>query len=279
MAPAIFPVLLFLKKISMKLFRKVILICVLFYIPFSGKAWGVLGHRIVGQIADSYLTKHTKKEIEKILGFESVAMASNWGDLIKSDPSYKYLYNWHFADIEGGMSHEEFDRYFTADTLVDAYTRLNFMINEMKTNKLLSNDQKKLYLRMIIHVVGDIHQPLHVGRTEDKGGNSIKVKWFDENSNLHQVWDEKLVNFQQLSYTEFAAAINHTTKEQRAAWQAQSIRDMMWDTYTLTEKVYAGVQPDQKLDYSYNFKYVEPLKETLLRGGVHLAGILNDIFK
>jgi hypothetical protein len=263
----------------MKFFRKIILICVLFYIPFSGKAWGVLGHRIVGQIADSYLTKHTKKEIEKILGFESVAMASNWGDLIKSDPNYKYLYNWHFADIEGGMSHEEFDKYFAADTLVDAYTRLNFMINEMKNNKLLSPDQKRLYLRMIIHVVGDIHQPLHVGRTEDKGGNSIKVKWFDENSNLHQVWDEKLVNFQQLSSPEFAAAINHTTKEQRAAWQGQSIRDMMWDTYTLTEKVYADVQPDQRLDYVYNFKYVEPLKETLLRGGVHLAGILNDIFK
>ena len=67
---------------------------------------------------------------------------------------------------------------------------------------------------MLIHLVGDIHQPMHTGRSDDQGGNKIKVMWFNEPKNLHQVWDDQLILFQQLSYTEYAAAINHTTPAQ-----------------------------------------------------------------
>lgn len=74
------------------------------YLPFCSMAWGVLGHRVVGQIADSYLSKQTKKEIYKILGNESVAMCSNWPDFIKSDPSMKYLDPWHYINLKSGLS-------------------------------------------------------------------------------------------------------------------------------------------------------------------------------
>ncbi len=262
------------------MFRKITLVALFFYVPFAGCAWGVLGHRIVGEIADSYLTKRAKKEITKILGFESVAMASNWADFIKSDPNFKYLYNWHFSNIPGGMTQQQVLAYFATDTITDAYTKINFMANELKNNRNnLSQDMKVLYLRMLIHIVGDIHQPLHIGRLEDKGGNGIKVKWFDDASNLHRVWDEQLINFQQLSYTEYAMAINHITKDQRAVWQAQPLSQWFADTYVLTEKVYADVKPDERLDYLYNFKYLSSLNDQLLKGGVHLAGLLNDIFK
>ncbi len=263
----------------MKTFKKIILVSLFFYIPFASGAWGVLGHRIVGEIADSYLTKHTKKEIGKILGFESVAMASNWPDFIKSDPAYKYLTPWHYADLPGGLSHDGVMDFFAKDTIADAYTKINFLVNELKNNRQnLSQETKIMYLRLLIHIVGDIHQPLHVGRPEDQGGNTIKVIWFGDTVRLHQVWDERLINFQQLSYTEYATAINHTSKDQRNEWQHQPLTEWMWQSYQLVEKVYADVKPLQKMSYDYNFKFIAPLNEQLLKGGVRLAGLLNDIF-
>ena len=263
----------------MKNFQKLILICLFFYLPLSGNAWGVTGHRIVGQIADSYLNRETKREIEKILGFESVAMASNWPDFIKSDPAYKYLDTWHYLNIKGGVTQNEFNLFLAADTATDAYTKINFLVNQLKQNRnVLSQETKQLYLRLLIHIVGDVHQPMHVGRPDDRGGNSIKLKWFSDDSNLHQVWDSRLIDFQQLSYTEYTAAINHITREQRIALQQQPISQWFWDSYILAEKLYADVKPDQRLDYQYNFKFIGALNQRLLEGGVHLAGLLNDIF-
>ena len=132
----------------------------------------------------------------------------------------------------------------------------------------------------MIHLVGDIHQPLHVGRLEDLGGNKVKVLWFKDSSNLHQVWDEKLIDFQQLSYTEYAAAINFSSKEQRKIWQEEPLSLWFYQSYQHAEKIYAEVKaPDEKLGYQYNFKYIKTLDEQLLKGGVRLAGLLNDIFK
>jgi S1/P1 Nuclease len=263
----------------MKIFQKLTLICLFIYLPFASNAWGVLGHRIVGQIADSYLTPKAKTEIQKILGFESVAIASNWPDFIKSDPAYKYLSPWHYVNFRAGLTADSMKLFLQADTAADAYTKINFMVKELKTNKLLPLDTKQLYLRLLIHIIGDIHQPMHVGREEDRGGNSIKVKWFSEESNLHQVWDDRLINFQQMSYTEYAAAINHTTPAQRTAWQKQTLTQWMYDSYKLAEKVYAETQLDSRLDYLYNFKFIASVNDQLLKGGVHLAGVLNEVFK
>lgn len=131
----------------------------------------------------------------------------------------------------------------------------------------------------MIHIVGDIHQPLHVGRAEDLGGNRTKVLWFNEPTNLHRVWDEHLPNFQQLSYTEYAKAINHIKPKQKAAWQKQPLSQWFFESYQISEKIYSEItQPDQKLSYRYNFDYFEIMNTQLLKGGIHLAGLLNEIF-
>lgn len=259
--------------------KKTIIFALFIYVPFSSMAWGMLGHRIVGQIAEAYLTKHTRKEIAKILGNESVAMASNWPDFIKSDPSMSYLSSWHYCDFKGGMNQNEFMAELDKDTAADAYTKINFLVKELK-NKDLEQDKKAMYLKLLIHIVGDVHQPLHVGRPDDQGGNKIKVLWFDTPYNLHQIWDDQLITYQKLSYCEYAAAINFTTEEQRREWQAQLLSSWLWESYRLADKIYADIkQPDQKLGYRYNYDYIASLNERLLKGGVHLAGMLNDIFK
>lgn len=264
----------------MKIIHKFLLICLFFYLPLSGKAWGVTGHRVVGEIADSYLTKKTKREIGRILGFESVAMASNWPDFIRSNPAFKYLDPWHYHSVKGGLTENEVKAFLEADTSTGAFNKINFLIKELKQNRnVLSPETKTLYLRLLIHIVGDVHQPMHVGRPDDRGGNAIKVKWFSDDTNLHRVWDSDLIDFQKLSYTEYATAINHTTKEQRSLLQSQPVSQWFWDSYRQAEKLYADIKPDQRLDYLYNYKFIDLLNEKLLQGGVHLAGVLNDIFK
>lgn len=257
--------------------KKTALLCLFFYLPFSSTAWGVLGHRIVGQIADSYLTKHTKKEIYKILGTESIAMASNWPDFIKSDPAYDYLDTWHYINLRTGLTETELKNYLATDTVTDAYTKVNWLAAQLK-NAALEPDKKVLYLRLLIHIVGDIHQPMHIGKLEDRGGNNVKLLWFNNPSNLHSVWDSKLIDFQQLSYTEYATVINYTTKSQRKEWQAEPLSNWIWQSYQHTENIYADTKPDAKLSYDYNFKYIGVVNQQLLKGGVHLAGLLNEIF-
>ena len=261
----------------MNILKKITLIALFFYLPSQTNAWGVLGHRIVGQIAESYLTPGAKKEIQKILGTESIAIAANWADFIKSDSTMNYISPWHYVDVKGGLSQAAFHTHFKNDTTVDAYTQLNFLIKELK-NKNLAKDKKVMYLKLLIHIVGDIHQPLHVGHPEDKGGNDIKVTWFGAATNLHSVWDSRLIDFQQLSYTEYADALNHTTAAQRAMLQKQRLIDWLYQTYQVADKVYGDIKPDEKLGYVYNYKFIDILDQQLLIGGVHLAGLLNEIF-
>ncbi len=257
--------------------KRTILLGLLIGMPFFSMAWGILGHRIVGQIADSYLTKKTKRAIFDILGNESVAMSSNWADFVKSDPSLSYLSSWHYMDVKGGLNADQFKNFLDTDTITDAYTKINFMVAQLK-NKDLTQDKKAMYLKLLIHIVGDIHQPLHVGRPEDLGGNKIRVLWFKDTVNLHQVWDDRLINFQQLSYTEYATAINYTTRAQRNEWQSEPLSTWLWQSYQVADKIYGDIKPDQRLDFKYNFNYLATLNLQLLKGGVHLAGLLNEIF-
>jgi hypothetical protein len=263
----------------MKIIRKLLLAGLLFYLPFQVSAWGMLGHRIVAQIADSYLSNKARKQIIAILGHESLAMSSNWADFIKSDPSYNYLNSWHYINFKDSLSEQQINNYLAQDTATDIYTKLNFLISELK-NKGLEKEKKLLYLRLLIHLVGDAHQPMHTGRPEDLGGNRVNVLWFNQPTNLHSVWDEKLIEHQELSYTEYVAAINFTHKTQRVAWQKEPISHWLYESYVISRQLYAEIkQPEQKLSYRYNFDHMQTLNDRLLKGGVRLAGILNEIFK
>lgn len=263
----------------MKQFRPLFICIVFSLISFSSLAWwGLTGHRVVAEIADQYLTKKARKAISEMLGTESMAMASNWPDFIKSDSTYNYLSSWHYINFRQGLSKSEFDDYLQTDTLTDAYTKLNFLVAAF-SNKELPLEKKRMYLKLLIHIVGDIHQPMHTGRLEDLGGNRIKVLWFNEPTNLHSVWDDKLIEMQKLSYTEYAAAINYVSKEQCKAWQQQPVSEWLYESYQAANQIYAGItQPDQKLGYHYNYEYLDLLNQQLLKGGVHLAGLLNQLF-
>ncbi len=266
------------KSVMLIIARRLVFIGLLCYLPVQTMAWGLLGHRVVGEIAQSYLKNRTSREIKSILGHESLAMASNWADFIKSEPAYNYISNWHYINLPAGLSGEQVQNYLLTDTVTDAYTRIRFLSTELK-NKSLGQDKKVMYLRLLIHLVGDLHQPMHTGRFEDLGGNKIQVTWFGQGSNLHRVWDSDLIGSQELSYTEYARSINFIDKSRLFQLQSEGVNVWVEDSYKISEKIYATVKNGDKLGYRYIYDYIGVADQQLVKGGVRLAALLNDIFK
>ena len=265
-------------SLYMKKFKIYIVFIVIFCLPQFSIAWGTLGHKVVGQIAESYLTPKANTAIKDILGDETLAKASIWADFVKSDPSFNYLNNWHYINFKEGLSEKDMKAYLETDTATGAYTKVNFLVKQLK-NKHLEKEKKKLYLRLLIHIVGDIHQPLHTGREVDLGGSKIKVLWFDKPASLHSVWDEKMIDHQEMDFIEYSKSINYTTKQQVIQWQKDPISHWLFQSYQLAEQLYHEIKvPNEKLSSSYNKQHIQAANEQLLKGGVRLAGLLNQIF-
>lgn len=236
------------------------------------KVWGQNGHRIVGDIAADYLSPEAREEVDRVLGHESIAIASTWMDEVRSDPDYDYMETWHWVTIPDGMTYEETEKNPDGD-LINA---LRTAIEELKSGSLSAKEEAEK-LKIVIHLVGDIHQPLHVGTGEDQGGNQVEVEWFYEESNLHRVWDSEMIDDRQLSYTEFSTAINHPSDKQRDNWQDSNVIDWADEAMELRDQVY-DLPDNRQLSYEYQYKNKDLLDRQLLKGGVRLAGVLNEIY-
>ena len=262
---------------SKKKFLIILTISLLAYFPLQVNAWGMIGHRVVGEIADSYLSTKARKAIKSILGSESLAMSANWGDFVKSDSTYNYMYNWHFVNLPGGLDKQGVYNILETEKEPNLYNKIIDLTAVLKKPGS-TMEEKKLALRMLVHMAGDLCQPMHVAHKEDLGGNRVSLLWFNQKSNLHRVWDEQLIEYQQLSYTEYTRAINHPSAVQLYNWRNTTLKDYVYETYTVCSKIYDKTQPDSKLSYRYNFDWVDTLNEQLLKGGVRLAKMLNDIY-
>ncbi len=235
--------------------------------------WGKTGHRVVGEVAEVYLGRKAKKEIKKLLDGQSLALASTYADEIKSDERFRGFSPWHYVNFS-------FDKKYGEETpseFGDLITGIEKCIEVLKSETSTKND-KTFYLKLLIHFFGDLHQPLHVGRGEDKGGNDIQVQWFRNGSNLHRVWDSNMIDNFGMSYTELSSNLPSLTKTQRKQMQEGTLLDWVYESQTLAKKVYSSVNVGEKLSYNYMYDHFGTVKEQLLKGGVRLAKILNEIY-
>jgi S1/P1 Nuclease len=255
---------------------KRVFLVVLLFAPLYSFCWGVTGHRVVAEIAQRHLSKKAKKELHKLIGRENLAMWANWPDFIKSDTSHTWdmTSKWHYVNLPGNLSKEEFISKLQSLPGENLYTQIKAMTAQLK-DKTLADDKRQIALRFLIHFAGDLHQPLHVGREEDQGGNKISVTWFDKPTNLHSVWDNSLVDFQQYSFSEYASVLDIATDEEINEWQQSSLEEWFYESYILANKVYASVPADGKLGYKYNYIFQKDLDRQLLKGGVRLAELIN----
>ncbi len=251
--------------------KKLLIFVVSVLIVSESFGWGATGHRATGLIAERYLNKKAKKKIQQILNGESLAMVSTWMDEIRSDSTYNYTTDWHWTTIPDGARYES----VAANPDGKVIMMIEKAIQELKSGKLTAKQEQE-YLKFLVHMVGDIHQPLHVGKLGDRGGNDVKVKWFRTDSNLHRVWDSDMIDDTRLSYTELADALGTPTKTLVTQWQNASVQDWAHESMTYRPQVYAI--DDGNLGYRYSFNYFFIAKTRMLQAGIRLAGILNQIY-
>jgi hypothetical protein len=235
-------------------------------------AWGPNGHRIVGRIAMNHLTDEAKIAVQCLIGPEGLDQASTWADEVRSDPAWKKADPWHFMSIDDNETLETTQRSPDGDVL-EAIERFTGVLRDPQA----SRQAKQEALRFLVHFVGDIHQPLHVGRRADQGGNGVPVKFFRDDTNLHSVWDSGLIENEKLSFSEFAAFIDHPTLAELTSWQALPVADWARESKELRNRVY-DLPADKKLSYEYVFRSMPVVKRRLLQAGVRLAALLNNIF-
>lgn len=247
---------------------------VLTYSP-SAFSWERTGHRIVGEIAQRNLTPKALKAIKDLAGEDNLSRLSTWADEIKSDPKMDHSSPWHYVSIPNGKTYFDQKRNKEGD-IIEALYRFEDTLRNPKETK----EHKLDALRFLVHMTGDLHQPLHVGLAEDRGGNTIRVKWFKSDTNLHSVWDKDLIDFEKLSFTEYAHYLNHFSKSEKKDLEKGSFIDWARESQELRPKVYdfGGVSESINLGYEYNYK-VKPIVELRLKqAGLRLAYVLNKIF-
>lgn len=235
-------------------------------------SWGYKGHRAIATIAQKHLTSNTAYVVSAYLKGESMADVSTWADENKN----RMTAPWHFLNLPLGLSHEQFVQ-TVSQSDNNVYTAIVKTEASLKDNTL-SLDEKNEALKYLIHLVGDAHQPMHVSRKEDKGGNTIQVRFDNKGTNLHSLWDSKLIDHEGLSQDDIAKTYDTATPDQIKKWQADSPMEWLWESYQISSQLYAETKPGQDIDETYYTKYIPLIRRRIDQAGIRLAGELNRIF-
>jgi len=248
-------------------------------------SWGQEGHRIIAKIAYDNLTKKARKQVDGVLGKQGMIYWANWPDEIKSDTIYPQSIKdgWHYQDFDGGLSDS-----VIADALVhypieggNMFRALDSLVNELVESQK-SKQQSRLHtLRFVVHISGDRYCPVHIAHQDDKGGNAVRMGWFSkkDNTNLHSVWDSKLIESQGYSFTEFAEKLEIEYAGEKQAILQMSDKELLLETYHMTEDIYAYQQTWDGNTYHYIYRWHFPMERQLYIAGIRLAKLLNEIYK
>ncbi len=256
-----------MKKITSLLW--VLLICI--SIPNNLYAWGKKGHALVAEIGYTLLDSNTKLQVVKYLDGMSLSEAGNWMDNMRSDPRYEYMKQWHYVNIEKGNQYEETKE----DNIINA---LNAAIGKLKNRQSLSDEEVKKNLLVVFHLVGDLHQPLHVGYGSDKGGNAIQVKYLDNSSNLHRVWDTDIIEGEKITINDCLLLYKNFDSAEIAQLKAINVERWIREPRSLLQNVYA-IQDNNVIDQAYVDKNKKIIEQQLLIAGLRLSAVLEYVFK
>ena len=256
--------------------KLLLLIPFLFFMKSSSDEaffWGKNGHRATGKIAEKHLTRKAKRTIDKILKGQSLAFVATYADEIKSDKNYNKYYSWHYINMDLDQTYEQAEKNPKGDLVTGINTCIKIL-----NDKNSSDDEKNFHLKMLVHFMGDLHQPMHIGRKEDKGGNSIQVEWFGKGSNLHRVWDTNMIDDWEMSYIELADNADDLSKIQIETIEKGTLIDWVNEVHVVTNEVYNSVEKGENLRYKYSYNHFGTVRTQLQKGGIRLAKVLNDIF-
>ncbi|MFK7954837.1 MAG: S1/P1 nuclease [Lysobacterales bacterium] len=236
-------------------------------------AWGTTGHRVTGMIAEQHLSGYARARVQMILGGETLAQASTWADFMRSNPSkfwQKTSAPWHYVTVPEGETYSDVGAPPQGDALT-AIKRFTAVLQDPDT----SLDDQQLALRFLVHVIGDLHQPLHAGNGTDRGGNDFAVTYAGRRSNLHSVWDNGLIDKQKLSYTEWVQWLApKITPQNVVQWWNVDPEEWIKESTALRD----GLYPEERdLGFRYDYQHIATVHTQLSKAGIRLAAYLNSV--
>ena len=241
-------------------------------------SWGKTGHQAIGKIAAAHLTPKTLQAISDLLGKETLADVSTYADEILQDSFFRNgTAPWHYIDVPPNENFNQFKESVNraaAPNLYRALLHWEAALKDPSTNRSV----RVFALKMLVHFVEDAHQPMHVSRSTDKGGNLIHVVFEAESTNLHSLWDSKLIEHTGLSATELAKEWDFATAENIRQWQATPLINWLYESNQISNRIY-NEQPEAKdLGESYYRDHIPLIRQRIDQAGIRLAGILNQCF-
>eukprot|EP01080_Neovahlkampfia_damariscottae_P005658 gene5658-9474_t len=253
--------------------------------------WSRIGHELVAHIAQSMVTGDANKAIKRLFPRGTLASESMWADQVKRDPKWKFSGPYHFANFPGNSC----DYQPARDCNPPRSCVVNAIFNYTSQLKSADFEKAKTALRFVTHLVGDLHQPLHIGRASDYGGNSIEVTYMNRKTNLHSVWDGSLLytkaerNFGRDERRYLGDFLNRLKSE---PWRSKMKEWMscrgginqcpiQWaneNAKISCKDAYGNVRNGDVLADAYYTEKIGIAEEMIARGGVRLALILNHVW-
>jgi hypothetical protein len=235
-------------------------------------SWGRTGHSTIGRIAEAHLTPQAKQSVNALLGGQSLADVASWAD----DNRDRSTASWHFINVEPGLSYEDFKQQVAAKQ--DVYTALQQQ-EVLLADAKASPSARATALKYIVHFVGDMHQPMHVSRAEDKGGNTIQVRYEGRGTNLHSLWDTKMLEHAGLSDVQLAQQFDKATPGEIRKWQSDPQMIWAWESYQISSQLYRemGEVQDRTVDDGYYQSHIGIVAQRVEKAGIRLAGLLNKL--
>ena len=219
--------------------------------------WGQKGHDVVAYVAECHLSRRAAKRITAALEGHSPVYYANWLDNASHTPEYAYTSTWHYANVDEGYTYETMPRNEAGDVV----TALNDIIARLRKGGL-SQEEENIALRMLIHLMGDLHCPMHAGHKSDLGGNTVAVTFFGEPAKLHTVWDTHLVEAaHKWGYTEWRQQIDRMPKAEREALCEGSVEDWFAETAVICGRIYEEIPAGANISYDEVARYAPVIEE------------------
>ena len=238
--------------------------------------WGDKGHRVVAILADTHLTVQAREEVRRLLpAGTTLADAAVWPDKEgRQITDFDRLHHVSIPDNATGYDQER-----------DCKAR-NCMVEALKWfTSVIANTEAPINLRLIalryvVHLVGDMHQPLHAGRREDRNGTDIIVSYRAQTNNLHLFWDINVVEMEEGSSEQIAKRLEaSTTKEERTEWQSGDPKTWTDESFRLSRSYAYTLGESVELSDEYVATALTIVRRRLVQAGVRLGWLLNNILK
>jgi hypothetical protein len=233
--------------------------------------WFELGHRIVARIAEAHLTPRTAKAVQDLLAGSTLADVSSWADAIRV--ARRETAPLHFVNIP--LEADDYDRKRDCPSgrCVIAAIEKN---RKILGNASLSRRERSTALKFLVHLLADLHQPLHVASNQDRGGTRTQVRFSGRGSNLHQVWDGELI---EARWPDQDAYFEHLREEMNALdfgrLERGTVVDWALEGHQLARSAYR-IPRDRRLEADYVDTHLPEVDLALIKAGVRLARILNE---